>query len=56
MNYSGPLVSAGGNLDQMLKEHERQIQVAVRKARVDKKTNNRDDHGQTQAFLAAHGR
>ncbi|KAF3610811.1 hypothetical protein DY000_02044844 [Brassica cretica] len=26
--------------------------VAVRKARVDKKTN-RDDHGQTQAFLAA---
>lgn len=38
----------------MLKEHERQIQVGVRKATVDKKTNsNRDDHGQTQAFLAA---
>lgn len=55
MNYSGPLVSAGGNLDEMLKEHERQIQVAVRKARVDKKSN-RDDHGQTQAFLAANGR
>ncbi|KAF8110085.1 hypothetical protein N665_0088s0096 [Sinapis alba] len=56
INYSGPLVSsAGGNLDEMLKEHERQIQVAVRKARVDKKTN-RDDHGQTQAFLAANGR
>ncbi|KAJ4914991.1 putative serine/threonine-protein kinase [Raphanus sativus] len=57
MNYSGPLVSAGGNLDEMLKEHERQIQAAVRKARVDKKTTNRDDdHGQTQAFLAANGR
>nr|VDD41970.1 unnamed protein product [Brassica oleracea] len=55
MNYSGPLVSAGGNLDEMLKEHERQIQVAVRKARVDKKSK-RDDHGQTQAFLAANGR
>ncbi|KAF3589962.1 hypothetical protein F2Q69_00026197 [Brassica cretica] len=30
------------------------FRVAVRKATVDKKTNsNRDDHGQTQAFLAA---
>ncbi|CAH8383971.1 unnamed protein product [Eruca vesicaria subsp. sativa] len=38
MNYSGPLVSNGGNLDEMLKEHERRIQLAVRKAR-DKKTN-----------------
>ncbi|KAJ0250652.1 serine/threonine-protein kinase [Hirschfeldia incana] len=50
MNYSGPLVSNGGNLDEMLKEHERKIQLAVRKAR-DKKTN-RDDNGQTQACLA----
>ncbi|KAJ0237673.1 serine/threonine-protein kinase [Hirschfeldia incana] len=55
MNYSGPLVSTGGNLDEMLKEHERQIQVAVRKARADKKSD-RDDQGQTQAFLAANGR
>ncbi|CAH2038464.1 unnamed protein product [Thlaspi arvense] len=54
MNYSGPLVSAGGNLDEMLKEHERQIQLAVRKARTDKKTI-RDNNGQTQAFLAANG-
>ncbi|KAL0732551.1 hypothetical protein Bca4012_008760 [Brassica carinata] len=51
MNYSGPLVSNGGNLDDMLKEHERRIQLAVRKAR-DKKTN-RDDNGLTQACLAA---
>ncbi|CAA0183363.1 unnamed protein product [Arabidopsis thaliana] len=55
MHCSGPLVSAGGNLDEMLKEHERQIQLAVRKARVDKKTN-RGDNRQTQAFLAANGR
>lgn len=26
----------GGNIDDMLKEHERQIQQAVRKARLDK--------------------
>uniref|UniRef100_A0ACD5YWK3 Uncharacterized protein n=1 Tax=Avena sativa TaxID=4498 RepID=A0ACD5YWK3_AVESA len=38
MNYSGPLVPPGGNMDDMLKEHERQIQQAVRKARVDKET------------------
>ncbi|KAL1214253.1 putative serine/threonine-protein kinase [Cardamine amara subsp. amara] len=55
IHYSGPLVSAGRDLDEMLKEHERQIQLAVRKARVDKKTN-RDDKGQTKAFLAANGR
>ncbi|EOA39822.1 hypothetical protein CARUB_v10008488mg [Capsella rubella] len=55
MHYSGPLVSAGGNLDEMLKEHERQIQLAVRKARADKKMN-RDDNKQAQAFLAATGR
>ncbi|KAI4388852.1 hypothetical protein MLD38_001145 [Melastoma candidum] len=30
MQYSGPLVSPGGNLEGMLKEHERQIQQAVR--------------------------
>ncbi|VAI57757.1 unnamed protein product [Triticum turgidum subsp. durum] len=41
MNYSGPLVPLGGNMDEKLKEHERQIQVAVRKARVDKERTNR---------------
>ncbi|XP_010475800.1 PREDICTED: probable serine/threonine-protein kinase At1g09600 [Camelina sativa] len=44
MHYSGPLVSAGGNLNEMLKEHERQIQVAVRKARAGKK-KHRGDNG-----------
>ncbi|KAM0972130.1 hypothetical protein ACFX2H_019674 [Malus domestica] len=33
IHYSGPLVPPGGNLEDMLKEHERQIQHAVRKAR-----------------------
>uniref|UniRef100_A0A7N0UVH0 Protein kinase domain-containing protein n=1 Tax=Kalanchoe fedtschenkoi TaxID=63787 RepID=A0A7N0UVH0_KALFE len=36
IHYSGPLMPPGGNLDDMLKEHERQIQQAVRKARLDK--------------------
>ncbi|KAB2628649.1 serine/threonine-protein kinase [Pyrus ussuriensis x Pyrus communis] len=33
IHCSGPLVPPGGNLEDMLKEHERQIQQAVRKAR-----------------------
>jgi len=41
IHYSGPLVPPGGNIEDMLKEHERQIQQAVRKARLDKvKTKN----------------
>lgn len=44
MNYSGPLVPPGGNMDDMLKEHERQIQLAVRKARVDKERTNRNHY------------
>ncbi|XP_072970266.1 probable serine/threonine-protein kinase At1g09600 [Typha angustifolia] len=36
IHYSGPLMPPGGNLDDMLKEHERQIQQAVRKARLEK--------------------
>ncbi|KAK4741070.1 hypothetical protein SAY87_024658 [Trapa incisa] len=39
IHYSGPLVSPGGNIDDMLKEHERQIQQAVRNARVDRNRN-----------------
>ncbi|KAF6166861.1 hypothetical protein GIB67_026640 [Kingdonia uniflora] len=34
IHYSGPLVS--GNMDQMLKDHDRQIQEVVRRARLDK--------------------
>ena len=41
IHYSGPLVPPGGNLEDMLKEHERQIQQAVRKARLDKARTNK---------------
>ncbi|XP_021714760.1 probable serine/threonine-protein kinase At1g54610 [Chenopodium quinoa] len=49
IHYSGPLVPPGGNIEDMLKEHERQIQQAVRKSRMEKarnKTNN--DVGEVQ--------
>ncbi|KDP45636.1 hypothetical protein JCGZ_17243 [Jatropha curcas] len=36
IHYSGPLMPPGGNIEDMLKEHERQIQQAVRKARLEK--------------------
>ncbi|XP_057793714.1 probable serine/threonine-protein kinase At1g09600 [Salvia miltiorrhiza] len=38
--YSGPLMPPGGNMEDMLKEHERQIQAAVRKAKLDKVRSN----------------
>ncbi|KAF7802421.1 putative serine/threonine-protein kinase [Senna tora] len=57
IHYSGPLVPRGEDLDEMLKEHERQIQQAVRKARTDKIKINRSDNenGQTESLLH-HGR
>ncbi|KAJ8759468.1 hypothetical protein K2173_007080 [Erythroxylum novogranatense] len=36
IHYSGPLMPPGGNMEDLLKEHERQIQQAVRKARLEK--------------------
>ncbi|XVF63388.1 hypothetical protein PTKIN_Ptkin09bG0083500 [Pterospermum kingtungense] len=36
IHCSGPLMPPGGNIDDILKEHERQIQQAVRKARIEK--------------------
>ncbi|KAL1533893.1 [pyruvate dehydrogenase (acetyl-transferring)] kinase [Salvia divinorum] len=39
--YSGSLMPLGGNMEEMLKEHERQIQVAVHKAQLNKV---RSDH------------
>lgn len=35
IHYSGPLMPHGGNMEEILKEHERQIQQAVRRARMD---------------------
>lgn len=45
----------GGNLDEMLKEHERQIQHAVRKARLDKTKSKKtfSENGQTESLLYA---
>ncbi|MED6150542.1 hypothetical protein PIB30_073326 [Stylosanthes scabra] len=43
-HYSGPLLSQGGNIEVMLKEHERHIQQAVRKARLDKDNNIKRDN------------
>ncbi|KAL5787064.1 hypothetical protein ACOSP7_004013 [Xanthoceras sorbifolium] len=53
IHYSGPLLPPGGNLEEMLKEHERQIQNAVRKARLEKTKSqlNVGDNGQTQSLL-----
>ncbi|KAK6229432.1 hypothetical protein SCA6_018383 [Theobroma cacao] len=36
IHYSGPLIVPSGNMDQVLKDHDRQIQEAVRRARLDK--------------------
>ncbi|KAF3951671.1 hypothetical protein CMV_022705 [Castanea mollissima] len=45
IHYSGPLMPPGGNIEDMLKEHERQIQQAVRKARLDKTRTNKNYDG-----------
>lgn len=36
IHYSGPLVVPSGNMDQVLKDHDRHIQDAVRRARIEK--------------------
>lgn len=56
INYSGPLVPLGGNLEDMLKEHEKQIQQAVRKSRMEK-AKNKDNSDLVQILtLNSHGR
>ncbi|RZC73388.1 hypothetical protein C5167_048867 [Papaver somniferum] len=52
IHYSGPLMPPGGNMDEMLREHERQIQQAVRRARIDKaKIKSYGENGQAEALL-----
>ncbi|CAK9165391.1 unnamed protein product [Ilex paraguariensis] len=53
IHYSGPLLPSGGNIDEMLKEHERKIQYAVRKARLDKTKTKKacTDNGQRESLL-----
>ncbi|KAE8713058.1 Cyclin-dependent kinase C-1 [Hibiscus syriacus] len=46
IHYSGPLLVPSGNMDQMLKDHDRQIQEAVRRARLDKAKMKKDEHCQ----------
>ncbi|GAA0160969.1 non-receptor serine/threonine protein kinase [Lithospermum erythrorhizon] len=41
MQYSGPLVPPGGNMEEMLKEHERLMQEAFRKSRLGGSRNRR---------------
>lgn len=36
IHYSGPLIVPSGKMDQMLKDHDRHVQEAVRRARLDK--------------------
>ncbi|CAN8239348.1 unnamed protein product [Cochlearia groenlandica] len=49
IHYSGPLMPPGGNLEDMLKEHEKQIQQAVRKARIEKSASNKSGQQQRSA-------
>ncbi|KAF8087499.1 hypothetical protein N665_0583s0008 [Sinapis alba] len=42
MHYSGPLMPPGGNMEDVLKEHERQIQEAVRKSRLEKSATKKN--------------
>lgn len=54
IHCSGPLMPPGGNVEEMLKEHELQIQQAVRKARLVKaKPKNYGDGGLSEALLYA---
>lgn len=54
IHYSGPLMPHGGNMEEILKEHERQIQQAVRRARMDKATGKRDgERDQSEALLCS---
>ncbi|KAG2330262.1 hypothetical protein Bca4012_020135 [Brassica carinata] len=42
MHCSGPLIPPGGNIEDILKEHERQIQEAVRKSRLEKSATKKN--------------
>ncbi|GAB4842687.1 hypothetical protein Ancab_012663 [Ancistrocladus abbreviatus] len=53
IHCSGPLLPAGGSIEEMLKEHEKKIQNAVRKAHRDKTKNRKaySDSVQTESLL-----
>ncbi|XP_072973967.1 probable serine/threonine-protein kinase At1g54610 [Typha angustifolia] len=57
IHYSGPLIPPGGNMDDMLKEHERQIQHAVRRARFDKaKAKHYGERSEALLYASRNGR
>ncbi|XP_042385581.1 probable serine/threonine-protein kinase At1g54610 isoform X1 [Zingiber officinale] len=54
IHYSGPLMPPRGNIDEILKEHERQIQQAVRRARHNRtKPRKYGERAQFEALLYA---
>ncbi|KAH0898741.1 hypothetical protein HID58_048309 [Brassica napus] len=42
IHYSGPLMPPCGNMEDVLKEYERQIQEAVRKSRLEKSATKKN--------------
>jgi hypothetical protein len=56
IHYSGPLLVPSSNMDQMLKDHDRQIQEAVRRARLDKAKMRRLQADQMSNSLFVSGR
>lgn len=54
IHYSGPLLPSGGNIEEMLKEHEKQIQRAVRNSRLDKAKTKKSRSGQSESLLHHH--
>uniref|UniRef100_A0A0A9F016 Uncharacterized protein n=1 Tax=Arundo donax TaxID=35708 RepID=A0A0A9F016_ARUDO len=55
IHYSGPLMPPGVNMDEILREHERQIQQAVRRARFDKGKGKHGERDQSEALLYTTG-
>jgi hypothetical protein len=56
IHYSGPLMPPGVNMEEILREHERQIQQAVRRARLDKgKGKHNVERDQSEALLYTAG-
>lgn len=50
IHCSGPLMPPGGNMEDMLKEHERQIREAVRKARLEKERTKKNLYAHEQSY------
>ncbi|XP_018510439.1 probable serine/threonine-protein kinase At1g09600 isoform X2 [Brassica rapa] len=53
IHYSGPLIPGEGNLDEMLKEHERQILLAVRRAQSDKAKRDDNIQGRRASLMGS---